>query len=1608
MILFSSFLALLIIVRQPKHPIGWLLYLAGLAFGLVELVAELTIYTNFSASNTSDAAQIAWINNWIWVVPFAIYFWTMAIFPGGHLPSRRWRWVLAIITLWASSMVFAGFIEPTMTSAFNIPNPLPVAALATLHPPLFSFFALPLMPLSIASIAVLMVYRFRRAQGDERQQIKWLAGSVLLVMLTIVAGVILRFFLNLTIGETFFNLSLVYLPVGISIAVLRYRLYDIDIIIRRTLVYGTITALGLGIYWLVVGATSTLLQTQNNLVSLIIALVVVVFLFSPVRRQLTSVLDRFMPLPTRPDIAETQSTATPVPDEAPLNNPVLIWLLATVVFVLVALNLFLFFLNWSTLVPAGWNFEGGLRNTPITIFSKMSSIIFYVIPTSIMGLLLVFHRPRHPIGWLLYLTACILGFNEMLSEYVIYTNFTRPDTPVSGQFAAFILNSLWVLLFTFNFWTIAIFPDGHLPGPRWRWLYVSIAVWTISMFSTSALENPLESAYGLPNPLPTSITTNISNGLTIFSLTMLAVTAIGLAVLQIYRFRQSQDEERQQIKWLVGAVLLTAILIITGIILRFVLNLFIGEFFLSFALAFVPVSIGVAILRHRLYDIDIIIRRTLIYGGLVGGLALAYFGSVVLIQFMSQALTGPQSNLVVVAITLAIAALFNPVRTRFQAWIDRRFYREKVDARQALIAFAREVRAIIDLPELLRALVTRTTDLLHISHGAVFLVDESGAFHLAEERNLSTQNGNIHDRIHQTLPPTTETPPTPAVQQAPITTLPLEEIDLPHLQDGHPLSRPTDKAFPLLIPLIAPTAQASNLQPPTSSPHSLIGILALGPRLSDQHYSREDQTLLTGLADQAGTAIYVAQLIEERQAEAVRREESERQLEAYRNSPMGRAEALAQELINQPEMALIEMHALAQSAGQNPETANLLEHLSRAIGYLEDNLLTGFADGYNFIFSSLANPELLPVGLRSLTEHLALPDATTIQHAPEALVLYQLCQQALEVNSIPQITELLSMLPPQKSSGITNPTDADAFLGQLTSALAGLRPAADALHAYQRVDASQDKLAYLASAVERLSHVDRLAQAELGSADRPIIRRIAELWLAVITGAMSDLQTQARIACRLLTRHTWTGEIISLALALRNEGRGAALNLKVSLMMTPEYTLLDEAVQIERLAAGEETQVELRVRPRLEQNISQFRARFVILYDDPRGPDQVENFADVVFLLDDEGEFQFIRNPYVVGTPLQSGSNLFFGREDIISFIQENLAAAHQNNLVLIGQRRTGKTSLLKQLQTRLGDEYMPVYLDGQSLALDPGLPNFFLSLATEITFALEDYGFELEEFFDLPDFTDSPAAAFERRFLSAVRNAIGERHLLLLLDEFEELETAVRRGNIDASIFGFLRHLIQHTDNLSVIFCGTHRMEELAADYWSVLFNISLYRHVAFLSNEEALRLIQEPVADYNMRYDDLALDKMWRVTAGHPYFLQLLCHSLVNHHNKSERNYITVADVNAALDEILAAGEAHFVYLWTESSQEERLALTVLSRMMPLTGQVTPVQVSDYLAEHGVNLDRRTVNQTLHHLTLRDILRTGGSNGSEANDAYRWQLGLLGLWVEKYKSLSRVVDEV
>ncbi|HNB52363.1 MAG TPA: GAF domain-containing protein, partial [Anaerolineales bacterium] len=664
--------------------------------------------------------------------------------------------------------------------------------------------------------------------------------------------------------------------------------------------------------------------------------------------------------------------------------------------------------------------------------------------------------------------------------------------------------------------------------------------------------------------------------------------------------------------------------------------------------------------------------------------------------------------------------------------------------------------------------------------------------------------------------------------------------------------------------LAMPIARGSQVLGVLDVQHNILGGLR-----------QEDADLIQSIANQLAVALLNAQtfeqLVAEKLAEAQQKEEVEKQLEAYRRSPVGRAEAFAQQLDPLPENAFAMLHQLAQTAGQNPDSAVILNQLPRILEDTQPHtgqrtpsegvFLARAAEGFNFLISSQNASELLPVGLRILSRQISSPSTPGQTTLAQVQQIYEICQLSVEVHTISQITQfdyspLVELFSPP-----------DFPLLPLANALSKLKKITETLSAYERVSTLQDKLGYLVSAVERLRQLERQARPQLGTADLIIFIRITENWQAIVTRTLSELQSQAKINCRLLTRHSWQHDIISITLQVWNSGRGAAINLKVALLPGSEYTLMDDSDKIFQLNPGEEEQVVIRLRPHPDPALSQFRVRFAVLYDDPRGPGQTEHFADVIHLLTEPRHFQHIPNPYIVGTPLEPGSALFFGREELLEAIQENLASAHRNNLVLIGQRRMGKTSILKQLRTRLSASYVPVYLDGQVMGLDPGMANFFLGLATEIMFALEDQGLRIEPP-SLSDFEISPAASFEHQFLGQVFSAIGDRALLILFDEFEELEIAVQRGHLDPSIFGFLRHLIQHTPQLSFIFCGTHRLEELVTDYWNVLFNISLYQRIGYLSRDEAMRLIQHPVEPFGMQYDDLALEKIWRVTTGHPYF--------------------------------------------------------------------------------------------------------------------------------------------
>ena len=335
---------------------------------------------------------------------------------------------------------------------------------------------------------------------------------------------------------------------------------------------------------------------------------------------------------------------------------------------------------------------------------------FFVGVFATMGALVASRRPRNPIGWILLAAAAAYTIGGLT---VIQTE-GGGDAPVLVRWL-----STWVWLAGLGpaaTFALLLFPDGRLPSPRWRafaWFTAATILLTIASiafepgpFEDAAVENPLgfDAVPGLVTTLQEAVAP------------ALALTILGSIVSLFARFRRAGGVERQQLKWLSYTGAMVGVAMATAITIEVIVGQGAVELtntIVSLALAAVPVAMGVAILRHRLYDIDVVINRTLVYAALSATLGGAYLGLVLLIG-----LAVGQSGFAVAASTLAVAALFGPARARIQALVDRRFYRRRYDAAQTLEAFGGRLREELDLEALgadLRGVVRDTVQPEHVS-----------------------------------------------------------------------------------------------------------------------------------------------------------------------------------------------------------------------------------------------------------------------------------------------------------------------------------------------------------------------------------------------------------------------------------------------------------------------------------------------------------------------------------------------------------------------------------------------------------------------------------------------------------------------------------------------------------------------------------------------------------------------------------------------------------------------------------------------------------------------------------------------------------------------------
>ncbi|HET7480061.1 MAG TPA: hypothetical protein VFJ72_11160 [Rubrobacteraceae bacterium] len=355
-----------------------------------------------------------------------------------------------------------------------------------------------------------------------------------------------------------------------------------------------------------------------------------------------------------------------------------------------------------------------------------------------VGALIFWRRPEHPIGWLFCVVNVGWAINHFAGPYAKYALAVNPGAVPGGKLAAWfyfwpgpVSVGLLILLFL-------LFPDGRLLSPRWRtvaWVTVGYVVVgaTASAFAPGRIDDTIgfkvDNPAGIGGPIG-HLLRPLAGIVQPLPVLLLVAALISLALRQ----RRSRGQERQQLKWFTSSLILYVVLVGADTVSFFYYgsesampgwaSLFNDIAISSYGL--IPIAAGIAILRYRLYEIDLLINRALVYSALTVSLAAVYVGSVVLLQMVLRSLTGESSQLAVVASTLAIAALFNPLRRRVQALVDRRFYRRKYDAARTLEAFGSRLRDETDLDDLSDHLVAVVRETMQPEHVSLWLRTRDG------------------------------------------------------------------------------------------------------------------------------------------------------------------------------------------------------------------------------------------------------------------------------------------------------------------------------------------------------------------------------------------------------------------------------------------------------------------------------------------------------------------------------------------------------------------------------------------------------------------------------------------------------------------------------------------------------------------------------------------------------------------------------------------------------------------------------------------------------------------------------------------------------------------
>lgn len=387
----------------------------------------------------------------------------------------------------------------------------------------------------------------------------------------------------------------------------------------------------------------------------------------------------------------------------------------------------------------------------------------------------------------------------------------------------------------------------------------------------------------------------------------------------------------------------------------------------------------------------------------------------------------------------------------------------------------------------------------------------------------------------------------------------------------------------------------------------------------------------------------------------------------------------------------------------------------------------------------------------------------------------------------------------------------------------------------------------------------------------------------------------------------------------------------------------------------------------------------------------------------DRDRFTPIPNPYIVGNPIED-RRMFFGREDDFAFIRTKVAGGGRSQIiVLCGTRRSGKTSILFQIKNgRLGDEFIPVLIDMQAMTVQSD-GEFLGAIAGEVVTAVDSPRVSFERDY-LARAAENPYNAFQN-LIEKLGDALAGRKLVLMFDEYELFETHIDKGRFSTDILRTLASWMESQQGVFIIFTGSDRLENRQPRYWEILGK-ALHRRISFLSTTDTQRLVNEPLAGI-VRHEKGVPESIFELTAGQPFYTQVICQTIVDRLNEVERYNVTHDDIQNVVNEIIDNPLPQMIFSWSSLSGMEKLVLSVTAELSKEEEKrdVDYRDIIEYAESEriGYRLDENTLRESIERLFIHDLLDKDPQSGR-----YRFKMDLWRQWTLRMHSLWQVIDEL